>query len=204
MTSISRAGTKGVPRAAREQQILDVAAEEIGRVGYAGLSLADVAARAGVSKPLVYAYFDSKDGLYVACVNRALGVLDAAAAQAITKATGVDVMQRTLEATFTALESRPNDWNVLLDRSHPVDGPAAEAAEHARGRIADATARGIALIFDSGSITDTDDLSALTDVWIGIVTSLVRWWLRHPEQSAEAMTARTRRIVSALFGSGDR
>ncbi|MFE3029993.1 TetR/AcrR family transcriptional regulator, partial [Nocardia tengchongensis] len=65
-TITNTAGTKGVPRAEREAQILDVAAAEIARVGYAGLSLAVVAAEAGVSKPLVYSYFGTKDGLYLA------------------------------------------------------------------------------------------------------------------------------------------
>ncbi|MBB3037104.1 helix-turn-helix domain-containing protein [Hoyosella altamirensis] len=44
-----------------ESQLLDIAAEQIARTGYAGLSVGDVAMQAGVSKPLVYAYFDTKD-----------------------------------------------------------------------------------------------------------------------------------------------
>ena len=64
-------GTKGVPRPHREQLILDAAAEEFGRYGYAGAALSRVAAGAGVSKPLVLSYFGSKDGLYVACIERA-------------------------------------------------------------------------------------------------------------------------------------
>ena len=70
MSGVNTAGTKGVPRAASEAQLLDIAAEDIGRLGYAGLSVGEVAAGAGVSKPLVYGYFGSKDGLYVACVQR--------------------------------------------------------------------------------------------------------------------------------------
>ena len=74
-------GTKGVPRADREQQILDAAVAEFGEFGYAHASVAAIARRAGISKPLVYEYFGSKDGLYLACLGRAgshLAVRDAA------------------------------------------------------------------------------------------------------------------------------
>lgn len=201
MTGVSRAGTKGVPRAQREQQILDVAVDEIGRVGYAGLSLAEVADRAGVSKPLVYNYFQSKDGLYVACVRRASAVLDDSVEQVIIGSADVAVAQRTLEAIFTVLAPRPHDWNVLFDRSHPAEGPVADAAREARLRIAEQARRGVSAVFDATGLTDPGDLSALIDVWMGIVTSLVGWWLRHPEQSARAMSARSRRIFDAFIAS---
>ena len=65
------AGTKGVPRAVREQQIIDVATAEFAERGYANASLVDIAATAGISKPLIYTYFGSRDGLHAACVQRA-------------------------------------------------------------------------------------------------------------------------------------
>ncbi|WP_336085597.1 TetR/AcrR family transcriptional regulator [Nocardia sp. SSK8] len=195
---MSTAGTKGVPRPEREQQILDAAVAEIGRVGYAGLSLADVAARAGVSKPLVYTYFQSKDGLYIACVQRAATVLYDAIEGAITGPGGLTKAERTLDAIFAALEPRPHDWTVLFDRSHPDEGPAAEVSRTARRRIAAQAARGVADAIGAVAVTDPVDLSALTDVWMGAVTSLVLWWLRHPEQTAAEMTARCHRLLGAL------
>ena len=64
------AGTKGVPRLDRETQILDIASEHFGTHGFAATSVAAVAAGAGISKPLVYSYFGSKEGLYEACLER--------------------------------------------------------------------------------------------------------------------------------------
>ena len=55
-------GTKGVPRADREQQILDAAVAEFGGRDYTHASMAAIAQRAGISKPLVYEYFGSKEG----------------------------------------------------------------------------------------------------------------------------------------------
>lgn len=194
----SAAGTKGVPRAERESQILDVAAAEVSRVGYAGLSLGKVAAGAGVSKPLVYAYFESKDGLYAACVRRAASVLGDAIDEAIAGPPTLAMAERTLDAIFTALEPRPHDWNVVYDRSHPGDGPAAAAARAARERIAEQGERGVGAFLAARGLTDADDRSALTAVWTGAVASLVDWWLQHPEQTAEAMSARCHRLFAAL------
>ncbi|MBD8505171.1 TetR/AcrR family transcriptional regulator [Hoyosella sp. G463] len=195
---MATAGTKGVPRPERERQILDVAAQHIGRVGYAGLSLAEIAHQAGGSKPLVYGYFGTKDGLYTACVERAATILAEAIEQAITSTASLEMAQHTLDALFAALEPRPHDWNVLFDRSAPRGGPAGDAVRIARRRIAHQAAQGIATVFDATGITDPNDLSALTDVWMGAVTSLVNWWLRHPEQTAAEMSARSKRLIDAL------
>lgn len=201
MSGLSKAGTKGVPRAEREQQILDVAVDAIGHAGYVGLSLGEVADRAGVSKPLVYAYFQSKDGLYAACVQRAGTALGEAIEQVISESGGLDMAERTLDAIFITLEPRPHDWNVLFDRTHPVQGPSADAVRRARRRIADQAARGVSAVLETAGLVDPADLSALTDVWMGVVTSLVGWWLRHPDQSAEEMSARCRRIIDAFTSS---
>ena len=65
------AGTKGVPRAEREQQILAVASLAFGTDGFNATNVSEVAQDAGISKPLVYNYFGSKEGLYAACLDEA-------------------------------------------------------------------------------------------------------------------------------------
>lgn len=193
-----------IPRAEREQQILDVAAAEIARVGFAALSPVEVADRAGVSKPLVYGYFGTKDGLYVACVQRAGEVLtehiDAAIAD--PGPTPADVAERTIAAIFTALRPRPHDWAVVFDQTLPEHGEAADAAREVRRRIADQAASGAAAALAASTIDDALDLSAWTEVWMGMVTSLVRWWLRHPEQSPRQMADRFRRLLLAIAVAG--
>src|ERR1700750_104069 len=63
-------GTKSVPRAEREQQMLDSAEQVFGQRGYQPTSMNDIAAGAGISKAMLYSYFESKEALYVACVER--------------------------------------------------------------------------------------------------------------------------------------
>src|SRR5205085_6392843 len=68
--SLKRAGTRGVPREQREQLILDVAGQVFARGGYHSASMDEIAQLADVSKPMLYAYFGSKEGLYAAYIDR--------------------------------------------------------------------------------------------------------------------------------------
>lgn len=39
--------------------------------GFGGVSMDDIAKASGITKPMLYAYFDSKEGLFAACAQRA-------------------------------------------------------------------------------------------------------------------------------------
>ena len=52
--------------------------------------------------------------------------------------------------------------------------------------------------------TDPADISAMTAVWLGIVDSLMNWWMEHPDESADAMMQRCVRLLVALVGDGSR
>ena len=61
---------KRMPRAVREQQMLDAAVRTFGQRGYRAASMDEIADLAGVSKPLVYLYLNSKEDLFTACIRR--------------------------------------------------------------------------------------------------------------------------------------
>lgn len=196
------AGTKGVPRALREQQMLDCAAEEFGQLGYAGAALSSIAARSGVSKPMVLSYFGSKEGLYAACVERAgNNLIERIEAVLAAGQPPMRMAQETLAAIFTGLQERPNDWNVLNDRTVPADSGAYQVASRIRDTIAGQASRGVGMLADLRVLQDPDDLSVLTEIWMNSVTAMINWWLRNPERTAEEMTRRSQRILAALTGA---
>ncbi len=63
-------GTKRLPRAVREQQMLDAAVEVFSEHGFHNTSMDAIAARASISKPMLYLYYGSKDELFAACIAR--------------------------------------------------------------------------------------------------------------------------------------
>src|SRR5437879_6412202 len=71
-----------VPRALREEQLLDIAEQVFTELGYQGGSIEEITRRAGVKRPLIYTYFGGKDGLYIACYRRAREEFDRRLARA--------------------------------------------------------------------------------------------------------------------------
>lgn len=192
-------GTKGLPRAEREAQLRGIAARLFGERGYGHVSMADIARAGGVSKPMVFAYFESKDGLHGACVDEIAERLYTAIEAALAGPDEpVDVAVRTLAGIFTCLKEGPTDWNVLYDRTVPTGSPAHARAKLHRARIAELSARGVASTLTASTPLDPLDLSAITDIWMNTVTTLVDWWIEHPDQSSEQMTARCERIFGNL------
>src|SRR3954470_3548476 len=60
-----------LPRVERELQMLDAALEVFTERGFEAASMDEIARRVGVTKPMLYSYFGSKEGLYLACIDRA-------------------------------------------------------------------------------------------------------------------------------------
>ena len=201
MSSAAVIGTKGVPRPEREDQIVTEAVVEFAERGYAGASMVEIARRAGISKPLVYQYFGSKDGLDLACLHAVSGGLLARLEQA-ELAVDDTVASRIhpLRAVFEALEPRREAWRLLFDPSMPRDGEIAAVAAQYRARTEAIAASGSARFLHARGIDSEKDAAALSAVWMGIVGSLVQWWLAHPEESAAQMIARCDRLLAAVLG----
>ena len=70
MSDVSAVKSKRMPRAVREQQMMDAAVRTFAQRGYRAASMDEIAELAGVSKPLVYLYLNSKEELFTACIRR--------------------------------------------------------------------------------------------------------------------------------------
>jgi hypothetical protein len=89
---------------------------------------------------------------------------------------------------------------MLFDPSMPDTGEIAAAASDYRARTSAIAASGSARFLQARGVGSELDASALTRVWMGIVNSLVEWWLGHPEESAQDMVQRCHRLLAAILG----
>ncbi|MEK2492702.1 TetR/AcrR family transcriptional regulator [Kitasatospora purpeofusca] len=194
----TRAGTKGMPRAERERQVLAAATEEFGRRGYEATTMATVAARVGVTKPLLHQYFGSKQDLFLGCLepvgDRLLKAVRTAMADHDNGAPPTPL--RVLRALFDALDGQREAWFVLYDPSLPPGSEAAHRAAHYRDAIDELAATGTADLLRGTGSDDPLDADALKYAWRGLCTTLVRWWIEHPDQTPEAMAGRCARIFA--------
>ncbi len=122
-----------VPRAERERQMLAAAELVFAERGYQATSMDEIAARVGVTKPMLYEYFGSKDGLLRACLARARQQLqDATVAAASPGGAPREVMARALEAFFAFVDQHAAAWSVLQTEAVLQAGPGADEIEEIR------------------------------------------------------------------------
>lgn len=194
------AGTKGVPRAEREAEILAVAGRTFGERGYAAVSVAEVAELAGISKPLVYNYFGSKEGLFAACLE-AFGAVIAQDVDrtAASGAVGLDRALATLEGVFSVLDGRQWIWRLFFDASRPTTDHVETVVARHTNRLTERAVEGVAEMLAVVGNDDPLDASALVAVWASVFDSLVTWWVDHPEVTAVEMTERSARLFAAVL-----
>src|SRR5918911_4070533 len=80
-----------VPRAIREEQMVAAGTRIFARGGYGGASMEEIAAASGITKPMLYAYFGSKEGLYAACMERGERQLERAVSDAVLHTGGAEL-----------------------------------------------------------------------------------------------------------------
>ena len=198
------AGTKGVARADREAQIVAVACKAFGERGYAATSVADVAEAAGISKPLIYNYFGSKEGLHAVCVEHAAATLWAEFERSShTESVGLARAILTLDGMFHALAPQPWIWRLVFDPTAPDEGASREAYEAYERKLFTLGEDGVTELMRLAGNDDRGDSSAMHAVWESVFRALVNWWLDHPDVSPEEMTARCVRMFSSVFPDAD-
>lgn len=81
-------------------RIIKAARGELSKNGYAGSSLAVIAAAAGLRKPSIFAHFSTKDELYTAVVEDCLAELTAAIESASVAAKSPDAVAAAIERLY--------------------------------------------------------------------------------------------------------
>lgn len=183
MTTAKR---KRMPRAERMRQMIDVAEEVFSARGYAAASMDEIAELVGVSKPMLYEYFNSKEGLLLACIQESRAVLREVTEQAMVGATSAeDALRRGLLAFFVFIRERRQAWSLLRHEMALIGTPAAEEVEETRRQQTDLIA---ALM--SGYFTGDDDLraEAAAEFVVGACERLAIWCERHEEVTPEMAT----------------
>src|SRR5207302_9813726 len=138
---MKRPGSRGVPRETRERVILDVAGQVFARGGYHSASMDEIAALADVSKPMLYTYFGSKEGLYVAYIDRTgRELVDRLVAAARPGDEPIAALRARITEFLAFVEEHRDGWTVLF-REMTSSRPLAEEVAELRGQIAAAVRR---------------------------------------------------------------
>jgi AcrR family transcriptional regulator len=189
-----------MPRERREQLILDVAGGVFAREGYHAASMDEIAELAGVSKPMLYAYFGSKEGLYLAYIERAGGEL----VERLVNATPRDrkpasVLRARIGEFLSFVEEHGDGWRVLFGEVGSTR-LFAERVAQIRGRIADQIRRMVqeGVVACPGYPAPAAD--AIAHALVGAGESLANWWLEHPDVPRDQVADWYFGVVQAVVG----
>ena len=128
--------SKRLPRAQREQQMLDAAVGVFSRNGFHGSSMDDIAEVAMISKPMLYLYLGSKEELFAACITReAQRFVDAVIASADASLAPREQLDRGVLAFFTFVAENCDSWLVLYRQARSA-APFAQQVVAGRAQVA--------------------------------------------------------------------
>ena len=162
------------------EQTLGVAHELFAERGYADVTMDEIAAAVGVTKPLLYNYFGNKERLYIACMERAGDSLTRTVGEAIAD-TGCpgDALGSGVRAFFAFLDSDRAAWAVLFDETLPNSGEVADRVAAYRDQIVALVSGSLlAQLPDPRRRRARVEIEALSAALLGAAEELARWWLR--------------------------
>jgi AcrR family transcriptional regulator len=168
-----------VPRAVRERQLVELAEQLFAERGFTRTSMEELARRAGVTKPVIYELFDSKDGLFRACVDRAIERMAASVVDAFRSETEPEARLRAGGLAFLRF-ARDNRvaWDLMA-----MQGRFAEQAQAVRRDQAQLIRTLMTEIAPEG--TDPRELEAVAYAVNSAYEGAAHWMWEHPEAPVE-------------------
>ena len=180
----------------RRRTIEDAATVLFAERGYGATTIDHVVSRAGVTKPMLYRHFESKQALVMALLERHRDELAAAPLDALLAGGGrplADRIDAMLEAWFGYVQAHPFVRLLLQDASGDPEVAALVGELHDRQRAAD-----VALLREFAAHIPERELQPLGELIRSSLAGLALWWMDHPEVDRADVIAAMRRVVLAL------
>jgi AcrR family transcriptional regulator len=170
----------------RREQLLDVGRTLFAQKGFEATSIEEIAARAGVSKPVVYEHFGGKEGLYAVVVDREMSDLLERLTSALSEGHPRQLVEHAALALLTYIEEQADGFRIL-SRDSPVAGSSgtfssllndiASQVEHIMAR-------------EFGTRGMSPKLAPMyAQMLVGMVALTGQWWLEERKPRREEVAA---------------
>ena len=167
--------------AERREQLITVARGLFAERGFEGTSVEEIAAQAGVSKPVVYEHFGGKEGLYAVVVDREVRTLLDGIGGALTSGTERELIEQAALALLDYIESHTDGFRILA-RDSSVGGTGGSFAT-ILGDIASQVEHILVGAFKHRGL-DAKTAPMYAQMLVGMVAATGQWWLgtRRPKK----------------------
>jgi AcrR family transcriptional regulator len=191
---------KRLPSAERRAVIVEAAGRLFGEHGYDRTRLEDIAAAAGVTKPILYRHFSGKQALYLALLERHRDDLAGFAAVIPAEGSPEERLRPVLELWFGYVEAHTYAWKMLFrDTGGGPEVQAFRLAVHAEAR---AVLAGIIRSLAEVRIPPRE-IEPLAELMSMGMAALVLQWMEDPAVSRAAIIDAMTRAWVGLLGSSE-
>ncbi|MCP9208517.1 TetR/AcrR family transcriptional regulator [Streptomyces cucumeris] len=169
----------------RREQLLDIGRTLFAERGFEGTSVEEIAAKAGVSKPVVYEHFGGKEGLYAVVVDREMRQLLDMVTGALTAGHPRELLEQAAFALLDYIEAYTDGFRILVR-----DSPVAQSTGTFASLISDIATQVediLGLEFKARGF-DAKLAPLYAQALVGMVALTGQWWLnvRKPKKAEVA------------------
>ncbi len=175
----------------RREQLLNVGRKLFAEKGFETVTVEEIAAKADVSKPVVYEHFGGKEGLYAVVVDREMNYLLDSVTQSLTGsqndgAGARELVEQAGMALFNYIDSNPQGFRILV-RDSPVTAQTGSFAS-LMVDIATQVEDVLAAEFKAHGINDKY-APMYSQMLVGMVAFTGQWWLDVRKPKKEEVVA---------------
>ena len=170
----------------RREQLLDVGRALFAERGFEGTSVEEIAAKAEVSKPVVYEHFGGKEGLYAVVVDREIqNLLSSVTGALTTDAQPRLMLEQAALALLDYIEASTDGFRILVR-----DSPVAQSTGGFASLISDVASQVEYILADEFRARGLDPRTAplYAQMLVGMVALTGQFWVDHrkPKKSLVA------------------
>jgi AcrR family transcriptional regulator len=186
---------KRLPAAERRELILRAAMNRFGASGYDAARLDDIAADAGVTKPILYRHFGSKQGLYLAVLARHREDLPGFLENLPPEADLESLARAILDGWLAYAHENQQRWRMLFrDQGGGEEIRRARADVHERAREVLA-----AFLADRPEISiPPEQVEPTAELLSHGLAAVVLWWAEHPDVPRATLVDVATRVVAGV------
>ena len=158
----------------RREQLLDVGRKLFAEKGFEAVSVEEIAAKAGVSKPVVYEHFGGKEGLYAVLVDREMNHLLDSIQTGLQGDNARVIVEQTAMALFDYIDAYPDGFRILIR-----DVPATSGQPSFASLMVDIATQVEHLLAQQFTKHKLDKRLAgmYAQMLVGMVANTGQWWL---------------------------
>ncbi|HZE66613.1 MAG TPA: TetR/AcrR family transcriptional regulator [Sporichthyaceae bacterium] len=166
----------------RREQLLDVGRRLFAERGFEGTSVEEIAAKAGVSKPVVYEHFGGKEGLYAVVVDRETQQLLDRMTNSLTSGHPRELLEQAAMALLEYIETSSDGFRILVR-----DSPVAQATGTFASLLSDVASQVEHILVEqfAGRGFNSKLAPMYAQMLVGMVALTGQWWLdvRKPKRA---------------------